>query len=166
MAIKYLPKKILQRRFIMKKKDMEKLVTKSLTLNRAAVQTLQGTGVLTKKTLEKTALKVIKGYKKRLKREIKEGASKKEALADTLNDKKKMVQAIENDAIYAISLEIKDQYRGEFYEWLPSDSDEPDPEHQLKYGQVFQIGKGEMPGERYGCKCGMNILVDETRLNL
>lgn len=164
MAILYLPKNVIKR--MMKKKHLEKLVSRDLTLNRAAVQLLARTGVLSKETLETVALKVIKGYKKRYKEERETGASKSKSIDEALAGKKQLVNRVQNAAVYEIAGEIKDQYRGEFYEWLPSDADEPDPEHQLKYGQVFQIGVGEMPGDRYGCKCGMNILVDKTRLNL
>jgi hypothetical protein len=164
MAILYLPKNVIKR--MMKKKHLEKLVSRDLTLNRTAVQLLSRTGVLSKKTLEDVALKVIKGYKKRYKEEIESGATRSEALEDAVKNKKQLINRVQNAAVYEIAGEIKDQYRGEFYEWLPSDADEPDPEHQLKYGQVYQIGVGEMPGDRYGCKCGMNILVDKTRLNL
>lgn len=164
MAIRYLPKNVVKR--LMKKKNMEKLVSRDLTLNRAAVQVLERTGVLSKDKLETVALKVIKGYKKRYKEEIESGASKAAALEDAVAGKKQLVQRVQNAAISEIANEIKEQYRGEFYEWLPSDAEEPDPEHQLNYGKVFQIGVGEMPGDRYGCKCGMNILVDKTKLNL
>jgi hypothetical protein len=164
MAIRYLPKNVVRR--LMKKKNMEKLVSRDLTLNRAAVQVLERTGVLSKDKLETVALKVIKGYKKRYKEEIASGASRSAALEDAVAGRKQLVQRVQNAAIAEIASEIKDQYSGEYYEWLPSDAEEPDPEHQLNYGKVFQIGVGEMPGDRYGCKCGMNILVDKTRLTL
>jgi hypothetical protein len=164
MAIRYLPRKILQK--MAKKKDLKRLVTKNLTINKAALGVVERMGVLSKKEVEKTALKVIKEYKKRYKEERKEGKSKKKATEDSLNENKQLIQRVQNVTIYEISKDIEREYRGEFYEWLPSDAETPDPEHQLNYGQVFQIGKGEMPGQRFGCKCGMNILVDETRLNL
>jgi hypothetical protein len=164
MAIRYLPRKVLRQK--MKKKTVEKLVTQKLTINKAALKMVESLGLVSKKKIQDVALKVIKNYKKRYKKEMKEGASKKGALKESLNDKKNLVQRIQNVTLWEIAQDIKKEYRGEFYEWLPSDADEPDPEHQLNYGKVFQIGKGEMPGDRYGCKCGMNILVDETRLNL
>lgn len=79
---------------------------------------------------------------------------------------KQAIQRIQNNAVFEIAQSIKENYSGESYEWLPSDADEPDPEHQLNYGKIFQVGVGEMPGDRYGCKCGMNILVKETKLTL
>ena len=73
---------------------------------------------------------------------------------------------MQNETVFQIGQEIKAEYEGEFYEWLPSDAEEPDPLHQLNYGQVFRIGDGEQPGDRYGCRCGMNILVPEKKLEL
>jgi hypothetical protein len=164
MSIRYLPRKILHRK--MKKKHVEKLLNKNLTVNKAALQIVERLGIVSKKKIQETALKVIREYKKRFKEEKKQGLSKKSALEEALNDKKKLVQRIQNVTLWEIAQDIKREYRGEFYKWLPSDAKEPDPEHQLNYGLVFQIGKGEMPGDRYGCKCGMEILVDETKLDI
>lgn len=163
MAIRFLPSEFLKK--AMPEKTVEKLVTQKLTLNRAAVRSL-GTEVLSKKTLEKVALKVIKQYKGTYGDFRDDGLSKGQALEETLNDKKLMVSRVQNAATHEVSQEIQDQYSGEKYEWLPSDADEPDPEHQLNYGQVFILGVGEAPGDRYGCRCGMNILVKETKLEL
>ena len=62
--------------------------------------------------------------------------------ADILKDPKLLIQRVQNELVFQISNEIKGKYNGEFYEWLPSDASEPDPEHQLNYGKVFQIGSG------------------------
>lgn len=154
--ITYLPTLVLKR--VAKKKAIQNLVTAELTLNKAAVKTLANSDLLSQKKITEIALRVINGYKKKYK--------DTKNLSETLNDKKKMVQEVENAAIFEISKDIKTSYRGEFYIWLPSDAEKPDPLHQLNYGQKFQVGKGEMPGDRYGCRCGMQILVDETRLDL
>lgn len=162
--INYLPSKILKR--LVKKKTVENLVTDNLTLNKAAVKTLANMNLLTEAKVTEIAIRVINGYKEKYKNLRSEGEDKSDALANALNDKVNMVREVENAALYAISQEIKLNYRGEFYIWLPSDAETPDPVHQLNYGKKFQIGKGEMPGDRYGCHCGMQILVDETRLDL
>ncbi len=135
-------------------------------MNRAAVSTLARSGVLKKKTFERIALKVINGYKDNYAEEIAAGATVAEATDEALNGKKLMVQRVQNAVVHEISQEIKSVYRGEFYEWLPSDAETPDPIHALNYGMTFQFGKGEMPGDRYGCQCGMLILVDAIRLSL
>ncbi len=127
---------------------------------------LTRSGVLSKKTLERIALKVIKDYKASYKSERQDGASIADATENALNDKRLMVQRVQNATVNEIANEIKDQYRGEYYKWLPSDAEIPDPIHALNYGRKFQIGKGEMPGDRYGCKCGMEILTDDTELDL
>ncbi len=122
--------------------------------------------VLTKPTLEKIALKVIKQYKASYGEFRDEGATVAEATEEALNGKALLVQRVQNAVVHEISSNVKETYHGEFYEWLPSDANEPDPLHQLNYGQKFQLGVGEAPGDRYGCLCGMNILVDETQLEL
>jgi hypothetical protein len=96
---------------------------------------------------------------------VADGASKAEALDETLNDRKLLVNRVQNNIVFQIKEEIADAYAGEFYEWLPSDAETPDPIHQLNYGSTFQIGVDEMPGDRYGCRCGMNILVPGKNSN-
>jgi hypothetical protein len=164
MAIEVLPSKLLKK--LAPKKTVERLVTRNLTLNRAAVTMLSKSGVLSKKKVEEVAIRVIRSYKETFKDEVESGASKTAALDEALNNKKLMVQRVQNTAVNEVVKEVKRTYRGEHYEWLPSDAEEPDPLHQLKYGKRFRIGKGEMPGDRYGCRCGMRILVDEDQLNL
>jgi hypothetical protein len=148
------------------KKKVEKLMTSRLTLNRAVLSTLTDADFLSAKTLERTALRVIKQYKASYKEETDDGVPPSEAKDDAVNDKKLLINRVQNTVVNEIANEIKDQYRGEYYKWLPSDASEPDPLHQLNYGRKFQIGRGEMPGDRYGCRCGMQILVTETKLDL
>lgn len=127
---------------------------------------LSKSGLLGKKKVEEVALKVIKEYKRAFKDEKESGASKSEALDEALNDKKLMVQRVQDTATREVSKEIKKVYRGERYIWLPSSSENPDPLHQLNYGKKFWVGKGEMPGDRWGCQCAMRILVDEDEIFL
>lgn len=164
MAITFLPTNVLKR--VASKKTVERLVTQKLTLNRAAVATLSRTSGLSKAALERIALRVIKSYRKTYGDERRAGASIAQAIEDALNDKRLMLQRVQNAVVYEITEDIKRQYRGEHYEWLPSDADEPDPLHQLNYGKIFQLGVGEAPGDRYGCRCGMRILVNESQLKL
>lgn len=155
--IKYLPNEVLKK--IAPIQKIEKLITGRLTLNKAVLSFLSDSEFLSQKTLERTALKTIRDYKQRFKEEP-------EVKEDVLEDKKLLVNRVQNTVVNQIAGEIKDQYRGEFYKWLPSDASEPDPLHQLNYGSKFQIGRGEMPGDRYGCRCGMQILVSDTKLEL
>ena len=155
--IKYEPSKLIKK--LAPKKKIENLVSSKLTLKKAALSFVSDIDFLSKKSVADVALKTIKGYKKR----IKEDPSIK---TDLLDDPRQLVQRVQNEVILQISDGIKSKYSGEFYVWLPSDADEPDPEHQLNYGKTFQIGDGEMPGERYGCRCGMQILVEDSSLDL
>lgn len=167
MSIKFLPSEIAKR--MMPKKAIEKAVTQKLSVNRTAIAALARSGVLSKKTLTSIALKVVKSYKKTLNEELDAGASLSEAKDLALNDKKLIVQRVQNASIQEISKEIQEKYAGEFARWLPSDAVTPDPLHQLNYGKTYRIGvgiNGEEPGDRWGCRCGLQILVNEDKLEL
>jgi hypothetical protein len=155
--IVYDPKKMLRK--IAPDKKIKNLITSKATLKKTALSFVSDVEFLSKKSIASVALKTIKGYKKR----IKEDSSIKK---DLVKDPSQLIQRVQNEVVLQITTEIKDRYAGEFYVWLPSDADEPDPEHQLNYGKTFQIGDGEQPGDRIGCRCGMQILVDETQLDL
>ena len=48
-------------------------------------------------------------------------------------------------------------------EWIASSSDNPDPDHEKNYGEIFDINEGingELPGERYGCQCSFRLIDD------
>ncbi len=164
MTIKYLPKKILKK--MAPNAVVENLVTKNLTLNRTAVTLLERAGVLSAKELQMVALKVIKDYKRSVRDEMDDGSTKREAIDDVLDEKQLMVQRVKNASIAEITTRVKRRYRGEYYRWLPSTAANPDPKHMKKYGKKYQLGRGEAPGDRYGCQCGMEIFVDESRLDL
>lgn len=155
--IVYDPAKILKK--LAPGKKIESLVSGRLSLKRAALSFVNKFDFLDSKAIAKVALKTLKGYKKR----VKEDPSMKEVIVD---DPAQLVQRVQNEVVFQVAGEIKDRYEGEFYIWLPSDAEEPDPEHQLNYGKKFQVGVGEMPGDRFGCRCGMEILVPETKLDL
>jgi len=164
VSVRYQPKNVLKR--MAKKKAVAKLVTKKLTINKAALNAIERAGVLSKKELEKIALKVIKEYRSRYKDELAEGATKSAALEDATNEKRLMVQRVQSATLHEITQRVKANYRGEYYRWLPSTAANPDPKHMRKYGKVYRLGRGEAPGDRYGCQCGMEILVDESRLDI
>lgn len=157
MSIKYEPSKIIQK--IAPKKKLKKLVSSELTLKRTALSFSGEFDFLSKKKVMDVALKTLKSYKER----IKENPELKDKIS---SDPKQLIQRVQNEVITQIATEIKDKYAGESYTWLPSSADEPDPEHQLNYGKVFVIGEGEQPGDRYGCQCGMEILVKGSSLDL
>lgn len=166
MAILYDPSKLLRK--IAPAKKIEKLLSKKLTLKRAALSFVDDIDFIDKKNVADVALKTMKSYRDRVKNERTESSSEdaSDLKDEIVDDPKLLINRVQNEVITQIGSEIKDKYAGEFYEWLPSDADEPDPEHQLNYGETFQIGVGEMPGDRYGCRCGMRILVEEEVLSL
>jgi hypothetical protein len=152
------------------KRKIKRLLKKDLSLKKAALSFASDIDGVSKQGIERIALKTIKGYKERIAQAIidgdldpSEGSDlKKEIFANP----KQLIQRVQNEVLLQITSEIKEKYAGEFYIWLPSDANEPDPEHQLNYGKEFQIGVGEMPAERYGCRCGMQILVKDSTLKL
>lgn len=168
MTINYQPRNVLRR--MAPKKKIEKLLTQKLTVNKTALHAITDSGIVGQKQLEKIALKVIKQYKKREKAEIKDGATKKAARSDTLDNKKLMIQRVQNATVSEITKAVQDKYVGEFYEWLESTAENPREDHKENYGKIFQIGVGDAngndPGDEIGCMCGMRILVKENRLNL
>ncbi len=159
MPIRFLPSEELRK--FGSKKTIKKLVTQKLTLNRAVLKTLANSDLIPKKNLEKVALKAIKTYKKVYGEERQDGESVAASLENALNEKKLLVNRVQNAVVFEIGSELKETYKGEFYIWLPSSANEPDPLHQLNYGQKFQIGVGEAPGDRFGCQCGMEILTEQ-----
>ena len=164
MAITYLPNKLIKK--FSSKKNVQKLINTDLTINKAAIKTLKKSGILSEKKIEETAIRVLKEYKKTYREEIKQGAKKVEAIDEALNGKKLIVARMNNLVVNEIAKDIKRNYKGEYYIWLPSDAEVPDPLHQLNYGKKFKIGRGEMPGDRYGCRCGMQVLTDDTILDV
>jgi len=168
MSIIYDPSKLLKK--IAPPAKVEKLVKGNLTMKKAALSFVDGIEFLDKKKISTVALKTIRGYQEReAKAQIAGGFEKSagEAVKDEiLDDPKQLIQRVQNEIVFQIKEEIKASYAGEQYEWLPSDAEEPDPEHQLNYGKVFTVGEGEMPGDRFGCRCGMNILVKGNKLEL
>lgn len=155
--IKYEPSKLLKK--IAPDSKIEAMLTSKLTLKRSALSFASQLDFLDEKSIARVALKTIKGYKTRIKDDP-------DQRGEILDDPKQLIQRVQNEIITQVAGEIKDRYAGEFYTWLPSDAEEPDPEHQLNYGEKFQIGDGEMPGDRYGCQCGMEIHVDDSSLDL
>lgn len=164
MTIKYLPDEMLAK--LAPPKKIEKMISGKLTVNRAALSMLDNADFIDKREVTSTVLKVSKFYKERYKDQRSDGATKAEALELAVNEKKLLVQRVQNSIVWQVSQQIKKTYEGEKYRWLPSDAEDPRPEHQLNYGKTFIVGDGEMPGEEPGCKCGMEILVRDKELKL
>lgn len=136
-----------------------KLLTNKLNVKRVYLRALLTATTLSKREIKNTIYKVIDFYREKIETLKDEGV--KAYKSEALNDEKLLKQRVENLVIWNEAQEQKRDHAGEFYVWLPSSSKEPDPQHQLKYGKVYQVGVGEFPNERYGCKCGARFLTDE-----
>jgi hypothetical protein len=145
---------------------IEGLLKRGFTLNRALLSAFSEIPFVNKRDLTKVVLEVAKLYRKKYRGLVKEGEGKGDAKKIAENESKLLTHRIQNLVVFKASEKIKEELKGEFYIWLPSDADEPDPLHQLKYGKKFQIGKGEMPGERFGCRCGMKILTGKKDIDI
>ena len=164
MTINYLPSEMISK--FSSDKRIKKIIGNNFKLNKAVIKMITSSGVVSKKKLTDVALKVLKEYKKKYSTLRDDDLSVKEAKNLAFNDKSNLVNRVKNLTAQEITKEIKDKYYGEKYIWLPSNAENPDPEHQLLYGQVFTVGVGEMPQDRYGCQCGMELLVKENELDI
>lgn len=162
MAIIYDPESLLKE--IAPESKIKKMLKSGLSLKKAALSLISDVDFIDKAALLEVALKVVASYKKRI--ESLETKEKSKIKKEIKNNPRLLIQRVQNEILTQVTSEIKNKYSGEFYEWLPSKAAEPDPEHQLKYGEIYQVGVGEMPQDRWGCQCGMRILTDEEKLNL
>jgi hypothetical protein len=113
-------------------------------------------GLINKKKVLDVAIKTIAGYQQRI-----EAATSSEVRDLILDDPKQLIQRVQNEFVFQAQKKLQEQYKGQRARWLPSSADEPDPEHQKNYGKEYEIGEGidgEEPGDRFGCKCGVEIL--------
>ena len=124
-------------------------------------------------SLAKVARDTLMGYQQRVAKEVVENdfetAAGDSLAKEILADPKQLIQRVQNEVVYQVHQGIKTKYAGQKARWLPSDAEEPRPEHQKNYGKVYTIGEGidgVEPGDEYGCKCGVEILTDETQLDL
>lgn len=141
---------------------IKRMLRGNISLKRTALGFIDAVDFINKRSVTKVALKVINNYKSRIKAD---GSVKEEIL----DDPKLLIQRVQNEFVFQVGKEIKDTYKGERARWLPSAAEEPDPEHAKNYGKEYVIGEGidgEEPGDRYGCQCGVEILVNETKLDL
>ncbi|WKV32901.1 hypothetical protein MAC3UK_0014 [Bdellovibrio phage MAC3UK] len=171
MAIIYDPKAMLKK--IAPDKKIKKLVSKNLTVKKAALSFVKDIDFIDPNAVAEVALKTVRDYQMRVAKETVESGFDKaagdELEAALVKNPKQLIQRVQNSLIFQISEKIKEKYRGEKYEWLPSDAEEPDPEHQLNYGKIFIVGERDYEGREFGtngCKCGMRILTKDEDLEL
>lgn len=139
----------------------DNLLDKDFSLKKKAMQALILANI-NKKDLTKTVLKVAKVYENKVDSLEDEGLPRTRATLLAKHGEKLLRQRIESLVVYSEIQRLKEDNEGEYYIWLPSGAEDPDPQHQLLYGKKFLVGEGDgdgnMPGERYGCQCGMEIL--------
>ena len=159
MTVVFNPASLLER--VVPESRIKKILNADLTVKRRSIKTISNLDFLSDKNLYEAFNNVSKFYKKKVKDLMADGELKKDAISETVNDARLLVSRVQNEVILKASAEIKDRYDKKWFRWLPSDADEPDPQHQLRYGKVYRIGEDEIPGERIGCRCGMEILTKE-----
>lgn len=157
MSIKVEPSEIIRK--IASDRKIKRMLSRGLSVRRAALAFVDEAGFVNRKDILDVALKVIKEYQKRVRGD-------QDAREKVAKDPKLLIHRVQNEVVFQMKESIKRKYAGQKYRWLPSDAETPDPEHQLKYGKIYRVGVGEMPGDRFGCRCGMEILVDEDKLDL
>jgi hypothetical protein len=170
MPVKFLPDKLLKK--IAPKKKIKRLLKvddADARLKKSALSFIDDVDFIDKKKVQDVALNVINSYKKRLAKEFNnEGLEAVGELGDEiLDDPKLLINRIENEVIFQVHQGIQEKYGGQKARWLPSDAEEPRPEHQLNYGKTYVIGEGidgVEPGDEYGCKCGVEILNEDELL--
>lgn len=176
MSIVFDPKTMLKK--IAPPAKIKRMVSSRMGLKRTALTFVDraadsDVGVLDKKAVAEVARKTVRGYQERIaKAQVDAGFEKAagKAVADEiLDDPKQLIQRVQNALVWQVQKKIQATYKGQRARWLPSDAEEPDPEHQRNYGKEYIIGEGingEEPGNREGCKCGVEILTNETQLEL
>ncbi len=160
MSIKFDPSKVLSK--IAPKTRIKKLVKENLSLKKTALKFVDQFEFLSKADITRVALKTLKSYRARVKDDP-------DLRDDLIANPAQLVQRVQNEVILQIHDTIKEKYSGELARWLPSDAEEPRPEHQLNYGKTYVIGEGIdgiEPGDEFGCRCGMEILVEGEKLDL
>lgn len=169
MAIIFDPKAMLKK--LAPEAKIKRMISSGVTLKKAALSFVD-TDLIDKKSVADVALKTIRGYQERIAKAQAESGEKSSGdpiEAEILADPKQLIQRVQNEMIFQIHQKIQETYAGETGVWLPSDADEPRPEHQLNYGKEYIIGQGIdgiEPGDEPGCMCGVEIKVKQTSLEL
>lgn len=176
MSIFFDPKDMLKK--IAPAAKVKNMVSSRMGLKRSALAFVdraadKDVGVLDKKAVADVARRTVRGYQERIAKAVVQAdfdrKAGKEVKEEILDDPKQLIQRVQNEIVFQVHDKIKTQYRGQRARWLPSDAEEPRPEHQANYGKEYIIGEGingVEPGDEFGCRCGVEILVNETSLEL
>lgn len=140
-----------------------KILNSELALKKTILQSILKATTLKKREVDASVYKVVDNYEKKMKNLKEEGV--RAFRSEALNNEVLLKDRLENLVLWNEVQNLKEEHEGEYYRWLPSSAETPDPEHQLLYGKIFKVGEGDkdgnMPAERYGCKCAMEILTPE-----
>ena len=159
MGKRFIPGRWLEKIF---PKGIEKsgLLSDNLEIKKRYLQALVRATSLSGREITAEVYKTVDFYEQ--KEAALKAAGVKAFKQETLNGQELLKARLKNFLVYS---EIQRQHKGRMYRWLPSNANEPDPEHQLLYGKIFREGEGDkdgnMPGERWGCQCGIEWLADE-----
>ena len=136
------------------------LLYDDLTLKKTYFKALARAAVIDQRQLNETIYKTIAQYEAKA-QQLKE-AGVKAYVQEALQDEVLLTQRVKNLLVFDKIQQLKEDHAGEQYRWLPSSAETPDPEHQLLYGKIFNVGEGDdegnMPGERFGCQCGIEFI--------
>lgn len=139
------------------------LLTDGLDIKKRYLKALVRASGISGRKITAEVYKTVEFYAE--KEEALKAAGERAFKAEALNGQALLTQRLKNFLVYSEVQEQKKRHKGRMYRWLPSSAAEPDPEHQLLYGKIFCEGTGDkdgyMPGERWGCQCGMEWLEDE-----
>lgn len=156
MTVIYNPSSLLDR---LLPADSSDLLTSELKFKQKFKKALLKQDFISGKDLNYTVNNTLRFYKHKIKRLKNEGD--RSFKKDALNNEKLLYTRLENLILESVHDDILENYEGEPFIWLPSSAENPDPEHALNYGKRYIIGKDEIPGDRWGCKCGMRILTKD-----
>lgn len=161
MVNEFLPEEFL-RQVLPKSFFTKGIVTSKMKANQIVLRSLYRLNFVNNKDIFMSVFSALDIYLKKYKAIIEEEKiTKPLAVKEALSSQALIKNRVENLILWSKAQEIREDRKGDYYIWLPSRSKEPRPEHQLRYGKVYQVGKGILPMEEYGCKCGLRFLTQK-----
>ena len=162
MGKRFIPGRWLEKIF---PKGIEKsgLLSDNLEIKKRYLQALVRATSLSGREITAEVYKTVDFYEQ--KEATLKAAGVKAFKQEALNGQELLKARLKNFLVYSEIQRQRKEHKGRMYRWLPSNANEPDPEHQLLYGHIFREGEGDkdgyMPGERWGCQCGIEWLDDD-----
>lgn len=138
------------------------LLTRDVNPKQTIIKAVVTSTAVTKRELDGTYRRAIEFYDNKIEKLKDEGVRKYKS--EALHGERLLRARIHQLILYNEVQELKKEHKGKRYRWLPSAAHHPEPEHQLLYGKIFEVGEGDkdgnMPCERWGCQCGIEWLDD------